>query len=71
MDRCTLCPKPATDTIDVSNGSHIPVCDACLAGIAHTPTVPLPWEGAFIPEAHGLLDAVVDALVMELRAVGA
>lgn len=69
MERCTLCPKPATDTIDVSNGSYIPVCDACLKGIAHTPRVNLPWEGAFNPEADGLLDAIVDALVMELRAV--
>lgn len=69
MKRCSLCPSPATDTIDVSSGHHIPVCDACLAGLAHTPAAPLPWELSFDPKTDSLLDALVDALVVELRGV--
>lgn len=65
MERCTLCPKP--DTVDVSSGHHIPLCAACLAGMEATPSTRLPWETSFNPESDGLLDAIVDALVMELR----
>ena len=64
---CALCPSPATDTIDVSSGAHLPVCDACRDGLTHTPTVPMPWEEAFNPAVHSLHAAVLDALVEGLR----
>lgn len=69
--KCALCPSSSTDTIDVSSGHNIPVCAACLAGLEGTPSVPLPWEAAYDPNAHSLLNAVVEALVVELRAATA
>ena len=64
---CALCPSLATDTLDMSSGAHLPVCDACRDGLTHTPTVPMPWEEAFNPAVHSLHAAVLDGLLVAMR----
>lgn len=48
--KCAFCSNLAMDVLDTSDGTGVPLCEACLASIEETPDAALPWEYAYEPD---------------------